>query len=121
TYNMLRHTIKYRPLLVDGLSEEELDEAYYEETNTGNAVGIINPIQLSEAQYQRRNINNTNLNGYANYVFTNRFSFRTVLGVNYHVDSRNNFDDGITSRARTQGARLPMVRLLRRNRSSLNN
>ncbi|MDX3912066.1 MAG: SusC/RagA family TonB-linked outer membrane protein [Pseudosphingobacterium sp.] len=121
TYNMLRHTIKYRPLTVGGLSEEELDEAYYEETNTGNALGIINPVELSNAQYRNRHTRVTNLNGYANYVFNDWLSFRTAAGFNYQLEDINRFDDGITSRARTLGARLPMVSLLGTERNSFNN
>ncbi|MFC6103490.1 SusC/RagA family TonB-linked outer membrane protein [Olivibacter domesticus] len=121
TYNMLRHTIKYRPLNIGGLSEEELDEAYYEETNTGNALGIINPVQLSDAQYRNRHTRVTNLNGYANYVFNNWLSFRSSAGFNYQNDDINSFDDGITSKARTLGARLPMVSLLGTERNSFNN
>ncbi|MBN9299773.1 MAG: TonB-dependent receptor [Filimonas sp.] len=109
TYNMLRHTIKYKPYLQGNASLDDLDQAYYDETNTGNALGIINPILLSNAQYNMKQNTITYLNGYANYVFNKQFSFKTTVGVNLTDQTYNTFYDYITSKARTQGASLPMA------------
>ncbi|TZF83643.1 TonB-dependent receptor [Pedobacter sp. BS3] len=121
SYNLLRHTIKYRPLLIGNLSPEDLDEAYYEETNTGNGVGIINPVLLSDAMYRKRYTKVTNLNGYINYTFNKHFSFKSTLGVNYTNQTLNSFYDYITSKARNQGAGMPMVSVVTNNISSLTN
>ncbi|MBZ4190050.1 SusC/RagA family TonB-linked outer membrane protein [Niabella beijingensis] len=121
TYNLLRHTVKYRPFMLNNLSPEDLDEAYYDETNAGNALGIINPIQLSDAQYSQKLNNITNLNGYANYNFNKQFSFKSTLGVNYNNQTYNTFYDYITSKARTQGASMPMVGVLTNNVYNLSN
>jgi len=120
TYNMLRHTIKYRPLNIGTLSEDEIDEEYYDETNTGNAIGIINPVELSYAQYRTRLTQITNLNGYLNYTFNKQLSFRTTAGVNYNNQLIHNFEDGITSRSRVLGARLPMAGVTEYKRENLN-
>lgn len=120
TYNMLRHTIKYMPLDIGGLAEDEIDEAYYEDTNTGNAIGIINPVALSNAQYRDRKMQIVNLNGYFNYSFNRMISFRSTLGVNYNRQSTKSFEDGITSRSRVLGARLPMAGVLDADRNNLN-
>src|SRR5690606_11342728 len=120
TYNMLRHTIKYMPLDIGGLAEDEIDEAYYEDTNTGNAIGIINPVALSNAQYRDRKMQIVNLNGYFNYSFNRMISFRSTLGINYNRQSTENFEDGITSRSRVLGARLPMAGVLNANKDNLN-
>src|SRR5690606_16062804 len=119
TYNMLRHTIKYMPLDIGGLAEDEIDEAYYEDTNTGNAIGIINPVALSNAQYRDRKMQIVNLNGYFNYSFSRMISFRSTLGVNYNRQSTKSFEDGITDRSRVLGARLPMAGVLDADRSNL--
>lgn len=109
SYNMLRNTIKYRPFLMGNSSIDDLDDAYYDETNTGNALGIINPVRLSNAQYSRKIYNITNLNGYFNYTFNRYFSFRSTLGVNFNNQTMNTFNDYLTSRARTLGGSLPMA------------
>jgi len=120
TYNMLRHTIKYRPFNIGNLAEDEIDESYYEDTNTGNAIGIINPVALSNAQYRNRETKITNLNAYLNYTFNKNFSFRSTAGINYNMQNTQIFEDGITSRARTLGARLPMVGVIDNDRDNLN-
>ena len=121
TYNMLRHTIKYRPFMLNNLSPGDLDEAYYDETNAGNALGIINPIQLSNAQYSKKLSSLTNLNGYANYIFSPKFSFRSTAGVNFNNQTYNTFFDYITSKARTQGASMPMAGVLTNHVYNLSN
>lgn len=120
-YNLLRHTIRYRPLIIGNLSPEDLDEAYYEETNAGNGIGIINPVKLSNALYRKQYMNVTNLNGYLNYAFNHHFSFKSTLGINYNNRTDNNFYDYITSKARTQGASMPMAGVRTNNRTSLTN
>lgn len=121
TYNLLRHTVKYRPFMLNNLSPEDLDDAYYDETNVGNALGIINPIQLSNAMYSKKLNNITNLNGYANYIFNKQFSFKSTLGVNYNNQTYNTFYDYITSKARVQGASMPMAGVLTNNVYNLSN
>jgi len=121
TYNLLRHTVKYRPFMLNNLSPEDLDDAYYDETNAGNALGIINPIQLSSAQYSQKLNTITNLNGYANYIFNKQFSFKSTLGVNYNNQTYNTFYDYITSKARVQGASMPMTGVLTNNVYNLSN
>ncbi|WP_353138998.1 TonB-dependent receptor [Pseudopedobacter sp.] len=120
TYNMLRHTVKYMPLNIGNLSEDEIDESYYEDTNTGNAIGIINPVALSNAQYRNREMQITNLNGYLNYSFNKLISFRSTLGVNYNRQTTENFEEGITSRSRVLGARLPMAGVRDADKNSFN-
>ncbi|OAQ38015.1 SusC/RagA family protein [Pedobacter psychrophilus] len=121
TLNTLRHTIKFRPLEAGGISLDEDDEQYYSDTNTGNAIGIINPIQLSNALFRNRSARVINLNGYANYKFDKHFSFRSTLGINYNNQLLENFEDGITSRARIVGANLPIVGVLQTDLNTLLN
>ncbi|MFT4094304.1 MAG: TonB-dependent receptor [Niabella sp.] len=121
TYNMLRHTIKYRPFMLNNLSIEDLDEAYYDETNAGNALGIINPVQLSNAMYSKKLNTITNLNGYANYAFNRYFSFRSTAGINYNDQTQNAFYDYITSKARTQGSGMPMAGIVTNKVYNLSN
>ncbi|WP_306017613.1 hypothetical protein, partial [Balneatrix alpica] len=104
TYSLLRHTIKYKPLNTNGMSDDVLDEDYFNDTNTGNGLGVLNPIQLSDAQYRSRPSDNLNINGYLNYTLTKGLSFRSTAGVNFSNTTINAFDDYFTSNARTNGS-----------------
>ncbi|WP_256011246.1 SusC/RagA family TonB-linked outer membrane protein [Desertivirga xinjiangensis] len=119
--NTLRHTIKYRPMEAGGLSLDEQDEEYYDDTNPGNALGIINPVQLSNAIIKERSTRVLSLNGYLNYKFNKSLSFRTSIGANYNKQLTENFEDGITSRARVEGGSVPLVGVLEGNINSLQN
>nr|WP_121269210.1 TonB-dependent receptor [Pedobacter schmidteae] len=121
TYSLLRHTIKYKPLNINGVSDDVLDEDYYNETNSGNGLGVLNPIQLSDAQYRNRPSDNLNINGYLNYILAKGLSFRSTAGVNFNNTTINAFDDYFTSNARTNGSGLPIVNINNTKRFSLNN
>jgi TonB-linked SusC/RagA family outer membrane protein len=121
TYSLLRHTIKYRPLNITGISDDELDEEYFNDTNTGNGLGVLNPIQLSNAQYRSRPSDNLNINGYLNYTLLKGLSFRSTAGVNFNNNTINAFDDYFTSNARNNGSSLPIVNINNRKRFSINN
>lgn len=121
TYSLLRHTIKYRPLNITGVSDDELDEDYFNDTNTGNGLGVLNPIQLSNAQYRSKPSDNLNINGYINYTLLKGLSFRSTAGVNFNNNTINAFDDYFTSNARNNGSSLPIVNINNRKRFSINN
>ncbi|WP_316814311.1 TonB-dependent receptor [Pedobacter heparinus] len=121
TYSLLRHTIKYKPLNTTGLSDDVQDEDYFNDTNTGNGLGVLNPIQLSDAQYRSRPSNNLNINGYINYTLSKHLSFRSTAGGNFTNSTINAFDDYFTSNARQNGAGLPIVNINATKRFSFNN
>jgi len=121
TYSLLRHTIKYKPFNTTGMSDDVLDEDYFNETNTGNGLGVLNPIQLSDAQYRNRPSDNLNINGYINYTLIKGLSFRSTAGVNFSNNTLSAFDDYITSNARINGSGLPIVNINNTKRFSLNN
>ncbi|WP_223151790.1 SusC/RagA family TonB-linked outer membrane protein [Chitinophaga qingshengii] len=121
-YNGLRHAIKYRPFNLDNNNAEDEDDVdYYNDTNAGNGLGIINPILLSDAQYRRRYTRIFNIGGYLNYTFSKHFSFRSTIGYDRNNQELNAFDGSITSNSRLNGANLPLISNILTNRSSLNN
>lgn len=121
-YNGLRHAIKYRPFELDNTNAElEDDVDYYNDTNAGNGLGIINPVLLSNAQYRRKYTRIFNIGGYLNYTFNKYFSFRSTIGYDRNNQERNAFDGPITSNSRLNGANLPLISNILTNRSSLNN
>ncbi|MGI8893407.1 MAG: SusC/RagA family TonB-linked outer membrane protein, partial [Bacteroidia bacterium] len=51
TYSLLRHAVKYSPVLDPGVDINQADEDYYNGTG-GGAVGILNPIEQGNAWIQ---------------------------------------------------------------------
>lgn len=122
TYNGLRHTVKYRPFLLEEGSADIIDdEEYYDATNSGNGLGIINPLLLNNAQWRERRTEVVNIGGYLNYAFSKQFSFRSTVGVDRNVQDRKSFDGSITSNARLNGASLPLIVGIELPRTSFNN
>lgn len=121
-YNGLRHAIKYRPFNLDNTDAEEVDDVdYYNDTNSGNGLGIINPVLLNNAQYRKRYTRIFNIGGYLNYKFNKYFSFRSTIGYDRNNQELNAFDGAITSNSRLNGANLPLISNIITNRHSLNN
>ncbi|HEY4289621.1 MAG TPA: TonB-dependent receptor [Puia sp.] len=122
TYNNLRHSVRYRPFLSDSIDNAaQYDPDYYDATNAGNALGLINPIQLSNAQYRKNYTKVTNISGYLNYTFSPLLSFKGTVGMDYNAQTRNSFDDTITSNSRINGASLPLVEVITADKTTFNN
>ncbi|OQP42723.1 SusC/RagA family protein [Niastella yeongjuensis] len=121
TYNSLRHSVKYRPFNMDGEPADDYDPAYYDASNQGNGLGIINPVLLNNAQYRRAYTKGINIGGYVNYTFNKYLSFKATAGIDNNNLERNSFDDTLTSISRYQGAGLPMVGVITANRTIFNN
>lgn len=121
-YNGLRHTIKYRPFNLDDTNAEEVDDVdYYNDTNAGNGLGIINPVLLNNAQYRKKYTKVLNIGGYLNYTFNKYFSFRTTIGFDRNNQEQQAFDGSVTSNSRLNGANLPLISDITINRKSFNN
>src|SRR5690606_14757844 len=120
-YSLLRHTIKYKPIL-DGEDDiiNDVDEEYFVLTNQGNALGTLNPIALSDAMIRDDLRKNVNMGGYLDFKITDKLSVRSTLGLNYNNRSRNYFFDSITSVSRVSGGSQPVVRTNETNTSNVN-
>ncbi len=109
--NMLRHTIKYRPIpgqQEDDNWEELLDEDYFSETNN-SSLGILHPVLLSNGQPRQRKNNYLNLGGYLEYAFTEGLTGRSTLGFSSNKGISDRFEDVITPTSRLIGAGMPLV------------
>ena len=110
TYNNLRNSVKYRPFLFNGISDDEIDPSYYLETNAaGNNFGVLNPVELSNAQFRKNYSNDLNLSGYVNLTFSKFVSFKSTLGLDYNNQKLKSFDDSVTPNARINGAGQPLA------------
>ncbi len=106
-YSKLRNTIKYRPMMMKGAGDDQIDESYYEETNTGFGLAILNPVALSNGEYNKVVRRFLNLSGYINYSFLKSFAFRTTIGFDRNTTNTQVFKDYFTPEARVLGGGLP--------------
>lgn len=118
--NRLRQSIKYRPILLDGMDILDYDPDYALQTNA-NSLALINPILLNEAEYRQNVSNNTNITGYINLDINKYISFRTTLGYDITNSRRYAFDDTITSNAKQVSAGMPLASINTFNRTTINN
>lgn len=117
--NRLRQFVRYRPFLLGGEQADFYDPNLATETNS-NGMALINPIQLSNAEYRNRAINVINLNGYFQYNFTKQLSFRSTTGYDVNTTQNRSFDDTITNTAKTY-ANLPVASVNNMSRTTINN
>ncbi|WP_299819716.1 TonB-dependent receptor [uncultured Pontibacter sp.] len=118
--NRLRHSVKYRPLLMGGQGLYDYDQDYAEETNS-NSLALVNPLLLTEAEYRNNRRTTTNLNGYVSLNLTNYLTVKSTLGVDLNRFRTDVFNDSITSISRQVGSGKPMASIDTRSRSVLTN
>ncbi|MEZ0484354.1 SusC/RagA family TonB-linked outer membrane protein [Fibrella aquatica] len=114
--NRLRQSIQYQPLDLPTrvASDIDFDEEYYIATR------LTNPVILTEAEYQQRFTNGTNISGYASFEIIKGLTFRTTAGFNNNVDRTDQFYSKITGTARNY-AGLPVGVIRNNNVITLNN
>ncbi len=117
--NRLRHSIKYRPILMGGQDLLDYDPDYALQTNA-NGLSLVNPILLNDAEYRRNYTNTVNLSGYFVYDINKFLSFKSTLGVDFSNIRQNAFNDTITSIAR-QNSNMPTASINTISRQVLNN
>ncbi|MFD1631282.1 SusC/RagA family TonB-linked outer membrane protein [Pseudopedobacter beijingensis] len=120
TFNLLRNTIKYQPMIISDTPLDSYDEDYFLESG-GTSFALINPIALNNAKELIRKNNMLNVNGSLEYKFNKVFSFRSIFGFNFMDQSRDNFDSEITPQARYTGDRKAMLGKMTSSRRTFNN
>jgi TonB-dependent starch-binding outer membrane protein SusC len=118
-FDRLRHYIRYRPLLLEGQTEDFYDPNL-DIGNAGNGLNIINPLLLSEAEVRRRYTNFYMISGYIQYKLAKNIQFRTTLGYEINSSDYKTFDDTITIISKTF-QKQPLVNLSKTNRKSFTN
>ena len=118
--NRLRHSVKYRPILLPGQGILDYDEDYADQTNA-NSLALVNPILLSDAEFRRNYTILTNLSGYVNLNFTDYLSFRSTVGFDIYDVRQTAFDDTITGTSRLNGSGMPLASIGTSNRLTINN
>jgi TonB-linked SusC/RagA family outer membrane protein len=118
--NRLRHSVKFRPLLLPGQNLDDFDADYNNQTNA-NSLGLVNPILLNEAEYRRNYLDVINLSGFVDYKLKNYLTFRTTIGYDININRQTAFDDTITGNARLNGGGNPMASISTTKRTILNN
>jgi TonB-linked SusC/RagA family outer membrane protein len=116
----LRNTVQYRPFQPaygSGASIDigQLDDAYFALNG-----GVLDPIQVSTAEYRRNLSQTTNLNGYFSFAFTKSLLFRSTVGFDNLTTTQNAFNSSITSIARQNG-NAPTANITTGGQQTLNN
>ncbi len=117
--NRLRQYVRYRPFLLPGQAEDYYDPTL-DANSPGNGLNIVNPIQMSNAEYRVRNVTAYNFSGYANYTFSKLFSFKSTFGYDVNTNTSYGYDDTLTSNARNFN-RLPVLTLNTIKSTTINN
>ncbi|WP_018620605.1 SusC/RagA family TonB-linked outer membrane protein [Spirosoma luteum] len=114
--NRLRQSIQYQPLDLPSRAASDIsfDEDYYIATR------LTNPVVLTDAEYQKRFTNGTNISGYASYEFLPGLSLRVTAGYNNNIDRTDQFYSKITGTARNY-AGLPVGTIRNNTAITINN
>ncbi len=95
--NGIRNFIKYKPYLNEGEAVDEFDEDYFDDTNQGGGLGLLNPIAWSLAKYRKSNNTTTNLGANLTYSISRDWSFKSSGGYNSVAVNVDQFNDALRS------------------------
>lgn len=95
--NGLRNFVKYKPFLAAGESAEEFDEEYFNETNQGGGLGLMNPVAWTMAKYRKVATSIFNIGGNINYKITKGLSYTGTAGTNITTQDIKGFNDVLRS------------------------
>ncbi|MBC7408547.1 MAG: SusC/RagA family TonB-linked outer membrane protein, partial [Arcicella sp.] len=114
--NRLRHSVQYRPLLIGANPViDDFDNDLY--ITAGN---LINPILITQAEYQAAYTKATNFSGYVAYNILKSLVFKSTFSIDNNDAQTNQFYSKITGTARNY-ASLPVASIFSQNNVTLNN
>jgi TonB-linked SusC/RagA family outer membrane protein len=109
SYNRLRNAVKYRPFLSPNKLIDEPDPIA--DPNVGNGLVLVNPIQLSNAEYRKKSKDIFNINANASWTILKNLTLKTTVGYDRVKTIDRQFSDSIAPYSITQGGAKPIVRL----------
>lgn len=118
-FSRLRNAIKYRPFLSTGQDIDDNDP--FADGAVGNGLNLINPIQLSTAEYRHKTTEQYNVTANLSYTIIKNLTFKTTLGYDFTKGFDRQFSDSNTNYATTQGGKKPIVVLDSSQRRILTN
>jgi TonB-linked SusC/RagA family outer membrane protein len=118
--NRLRQSVKYRPLLFPGQDVYTYDSDYAQETNS-NSLSLVNPVLLSQAEYQKELQSTLNFSGNITFEPTKYLTFISTAGYDIYHDRIRAFSDTITNNAMQNGQGKPIASIDSLKRTILNN
>lgn len=95
--NGLRNFVKYKPFLSGDESIDEFDEEYFNDTNQGGGLGLMNPVAWTMAKYRKAATNIFNLGGNVNYKIVKGLSYVGTAGMNNTNQDVKGFNDVLRS------------------------
>lgn len=108
-YNRLRNAVKYRPFLSQ--NQTITDDDPLADPNVGNGLILVNPIQLTNAEYRRKTNTGYNITVYGDYKILKNLSFRSTFGYNQNNSINRQYFDSISPYSIISGGALPIARL----------
>ena len=117
--NRLRQFTRYRPFIQPGQTEDFYD-ADLDARNPGNGLRELNPFQVLESEYRKRDITAYNFNGYFNYSIAKNLSLRSTFGYDVNKTESKAYDDTLTSTSRSFN-KLPLLTLNHNDRYTISN
>ncbi len=114
--NRLRHSVQYRPFLSTATPNiDDFDNDLY--LSSGS---LVNPILITQAEYQAASTKAVNLSGYFAYNILKNLVFRSTFSVDNNDQRTNQFWSKITATARNY-ASLPVATIFNQNAVTFNN
>jgi len=121
-YAKLRATVKYRPMIVNSnIGVGDYDADYYDENSASNGLSIINPVVLSNESYRNTVTNAFNIGGYFSYNFSKWLSFKSTVGADINMQTKNFFDDSLTNNSKNNAGGTPVIRVITTPTNTFNN
>jgi TonB-linked SusC/RagA family outer membrane protein len=118
-YSRLRNSVKYRPFLSAGQDIDDTDPLA--DPAVGNGLSLINPIQLTDAEYRKRSTDAYNLTANFSYTITKNLTFKSTFGYDRNDLVDRQFLDSISPFSNIQGGKKPVVQLDTTNRQTITN
>ncbi len=118
--SFLRQIVRYKPFIAAGQGADVTDPTL-ENATGGNGLTLINPILLNNGLYKNNVTNSFVYNGYLNYQFSKKFSFRSTIGYDITDLQQNAFNDAIEIYSRKYSDSMPNASINRVKKVILNN
>ncbi|HWB92295.1 MAG TPA: TonB-dependent receptor [Puia sp.] len=117
--NRLRQYVRYRPILLPGQTIDYYDPSL-DANNPGNGLNLVNPLQLQAAEYRNKITTAYDYNGYLNFNFTPKLTFRSTFGYDVYMLETDAYDDTLTGNSRTW-SRMPDLTVGNNKNTTINN
>lgn len=105
SFNRLRQAVKYRPYLLPGETEDNIDD----EESPGNSLILINPVRMVKQEFKRKTTNSINATASLTYKFNKNLTFKSTFGLDRNLVESRMFYDSATAFSIVQNGKNPII------------